>query len=127
MSLDKLAIIFLIIILPISLVLSTYTRTQTDTLNTQLAYDTKLNNATYDAMKAYQLNAFNESASNLGNVRIGHINAAVNTFYSSLSANLNMSGYNRAFLEDFVPAIVFTTYDGYYIYSNRERCCGSCR
>ena len=117
MSLDKLAIIFLIIILPISLVLSTYTRTQTDTLNTQLAYDTKLNNATYDAMKAYQLNAFNESASNLGNVRIGHINAAVNTFYSSLSANLNMSGYNRAFLEDFVPAIVFTTYDGYYIYS----------
>ena len=117
MSLDKLIIIFLIIILPISLVLTTYTRTQTDTLNTQLAYDVKLNNATYDALKAYQLNAFNEDASSLANVRLGNIDAAVNTFYSSLSASLNMSGYNRAFLESYVPAIVFTTYDGYYIYS----------
>ena len=47
MSLDKLAIIFFIIILPISIVLNVYTNGQLDTLNLQISYDKKLKNATY--------------------------------------------------------------------------------
>ena len=41
MGLDKLGIIFIIIVLPIALVLNTYTNTQIDTLKMQLDYDTK--------------------------------------------------------------------------------------
>ncbi|MBO4293718.1 MAG: hypothetical protein J5881_04970 [Clostridia bacterium] len=117
MGLDKLGILFIIIILPIALVLNTYTNTQVDTLNMQLEYDTKLNSSTYDAVKTYQINSLSEDASNLGDVRIGNINAAINVFFTSLASNLNMSGYSRQFLQEYVPAIVFTMYDGYYIYS----------
>jgi len=117
MGLDRLGILFIIIILPIALVLNTYTNTQVDTLKMQLEYDTKLNNSTYDAVKTYQINSLNEDASNLGDVRIGNVNAAINVFFTSLASNLNMSGYSRQFLQEYVPAIVFTMYDGYYIYS----------
>ena len=117
MSLDKLAVIFIIIILPISVVLSAYTNAQIKTLELQLSYDTKLNNATADAIKAYQLNAFNESTSNLTTSKMRDINAAAKTFFNSLSTNFNMEGYGKSNLEEFVPALVFTMYDGYYIYS----------
>lgn len=56
MKLQNLAIIFIIIILPISLVLAEYTQSRVQTLNLQLSYDTRLYNATYDAIKAFQLN-----------------------------------------------------------------------
>ena len=57
MKIQNLAIIFIIIILPISLVLSSYTKTRVETLNLQADYDSKLNSATYDALKAYQVNS----------------------------------------------------------------------
>lgn len=117
MGLDRLGILFIVIILPIALVLNTYTNTQVDTLKMQLDYDSKLNACTADAVRAYQSNSLSEDFSNLGDVRIGNINAAINVFFTSLASNLNMSGYNRQFLQEYVPAIVFTMYDGYYIYS----------
>ena len=125
MGLDKLGILFIIIILPISLVLNAYTNTQVDTLNMQISYDTKLNNSTYDALKTYQINSLSEDYSNLGDVRIGNINAAINVFFTSLASNLNMSGYSRQFLQEYVPAIVFTMYDGYYIYSKYTNTLGA--
>lgn len=117
MSLDKLAVIFIIIVLPISIVLSTYTNMQTKTLELQLSYDTKLNNSTADAIKAFQLNAFNETTSSLATSKMRDINAAANAFFTSLSANFDMQGYSKEDLQDFVPALVFTMYDGYYMYS----------
>lgn len=117
MSLDKLAVLFIIIILPISVVLNVYTDAQIKTLNLQLSYDTKLNNATSDAIKAYQLNAFNESTSDLSASKMRDINAAANAFFNSLGTNFNMDSYNIETLQSYVPALVFTMYDGYYIYS----------
>lgn len=117
MGLDRLGILFIVIVLPIALVLNTYTNTQVDTLKMQLDYDSKLNACTADAVRTYQSNSLSEDFSNLGDVRIGNINAAINVFFTSLASNLNMSGYNRQFLQEYVPAIVFTMYDGYYIYS----------
>ena len=70
MSLDKLAIIFFIIILPIVIVFNVYTDAQIDTLNLQLSYDNKLKNSTYDAMKAFQANTLNSSTSDLANSRL---------------------------------------------------------
>lgn len=88
------------------------------TLNLQASYDTKLNNATYDALKAFQLNTINSSTSDLSNSRIRDIEASVNTFFNSIASNFNMNGYNRDILKTYVPALVYTMYDGYYIYSS---------
>lgn len=83
----------------------------------QTTYDTKLNNATYDALKAFQLNTINSSTSDLSNSKMRDIEASVNSFFNSVASNFNMAGYNRDILKEYVPALVYTMYDGYYIYS----------
>lgn len=117
MKLQNLAVIFIIIILPISMILSSYTRNQVRTLSLQTSYDTKLNNATYDALKAFQLNTINSDTSDLANSKLRDIEASVNTFFNSIASNFNMAGYNQNVLKEYVPALVYTMYDGYYIYS----------
>ena len=117
MSLDKLAVIFIIIILPIAIVLGVYTDAQTQTLKMQLEYDKILDAATSDAIKTYQINSFNDTTSHIGGERMREINAAANSFFTSLATSLDMQGYNKESLQDYVPALVFTMYDGYYMYS----------
>ena len=117
MKLQNLAIIFIIIILPISLVLAEYTQSRVQTLNLQLSYDTRLYNATYDAIKAFQLNTLNSDTSNQSNSKIRDLQAAVNSFFYSMQTNFSMNGYDKDTLQTHVPALVFTLYDGYYIYS----------
>ena len=51
------------------------------------------------------------------NSKIRDIEAAANTFFDAISENFNMAGYRSDVLKDYVPALVFTMYDGYYIYS----------
>lgn len=117
MKLQNLAVIFVIIILPISLILGVYVGNQVETLRYQNSYDTKLNNATYDALKTFQLNTINNSASDIPDSKIRDIEASVNSFFNSIASNFNMDGYNRDILKEYVPALVYTMYDGYYIYS----------
>lgn len=117
MKIQNLAVIFIIIILPIAMLLGSYTRNQVQTLSLQISYDTKLNNATYDALKAFQLNTINSDTSDLSNSKLRDIEASANTFFNSIASNFNMVGYNQDILKDYVPALVYTMYDGYYIYS----------
>ena len=117
MKIQSLAIIFIIIILPISLVMQTYIQNRIETLSMQSQYDSKLTGATYDALKAYQLNSFNSDTSYLTNSKMRDIEASVNTFFSSLATNFSTLGYNKESLQGYVPAVVYTMYDGYYIYS----------
>ena len=117
MKIQNLAVIFIIIILPISILLGSYTQSQIKTLSLQVSYDSKLNNATYDALKAFQLNTINSDTSDLTNSKIRDIEASANTFFNSIASNFNMAGYNQDILADYVPALVYTMYDGYYIYS----------
>lgn len=91
--------------------------TQVKTLSLQTSYDSKLNNATYDALKAFQLNTLDSSTSDLSNSKIRDIEASVNSFFYSVANNFNMAGYNQDVLKEYVPALVYTMYDGYYIYS----------
>lgn len=118
MKLQSLAVIFVIIILPISLILGVYVDNQIETLRYQNSYDTKLNNATYDALKTFQLNTINNSTSDIADSKIRDIEASVNSFFNSIASNFNMDGYNRDILKEYVPALVYTMYDGYYIYSS---------
>ena len=117
MKIQNLAVIFIIIILTISLILTSYVQNQVKTLGLQVSYDTKLNNATYDALKAFQLNTFNSDTSDLSNSKMRDVEASANTFFTSIASNFNMEGYNKDVLKDYVPALVYTMYDGYYIYS----------
>lgn len=116
MKFQYLAVIFVIIMLPIVLVMSFYVSTQTDVMKRQGEYRTYLSDATHDAIKAFQINTTNSYYSSVSDSKIRDIEAAVNAFYNSLTANLN---YNKSDLQAFVPAIVFTLYDGYYIYGKR--------
>ena len=117
MKIQSLAVIFIIIMLPISLVLTVYVQNQVQTINLQTSYDQKLTNATYDALKAFQLNTINSSTSDLANSKLRDINASVNTFFNAIAEHFNLSGYDKDTLQSYVPALVYTMYDGYYIYS----------
>ena len=118
MRLQNLAVIFVIIIMPISLLLSEYTQNRIQTISLQSKYDTKLIDATYDSLKAYQLNAFNSDTSDYINSRIRNVEAAANTFFNSMSSGFSDLGYSKTTLQNYIPALVFTMNDGYYIYTN---------
>ena len=117
MKIQDLAIIFVIIILPISLLLSEYTQFQIQTLKTQTAYDAKLTAATYDAIKAFQLNTTNSTESGMANPKMRDLTASVNSFRNSLMAGFKLNGYTEDELNNYIPALVYTLYDGFYIYS----------
>lgn len=117
MKVQELAIIFIIIILPISIVISAFTQFQIQTLNIQTVYDTKLTNATYDAIRAFQINTANSTMSDLANSKIRDIEASVTTFKNSMMSTFGLSGYSEEDLNNYIPALVYTMYDGFYIYS----------
>ncbi len=117
MKLQHLTIIFIIIIIPITIATSEYVKNIITIEETKMSYDTKLYNSTYDAVKAFQLNNVNNAFSDVSTSKVKDIEAAANVFYSSLLANFNYSGQKKETMQDYVPALVFTLYDGYYIYS----------
>ncbi len=116
MKLQNLSIIFLVIIIPISVVFSAYISTTMKTLNTQVSYDAKLQEATAEAVKAFQINTLNSSQSNLADSKRRDIESAANAFFTALQSKFSMNGYSQQDLQSFVPAVAFTLYDGYYIY-----------
>ena len=114
MKYQNFAVIFVIIVLPLSMVLSYYIQNQTDTLVLQTTYQTKLNDSTYDAIAAYQINSLNTQRV-AGESINSYVLASVNTFFTTLATNFGMSSASKHNLQNYVPAILFTTYDGYYI------------
>lgn len=120
MKIQELAIILIIIILPISIVLSVYTQFQINTIGTQTVYDSKLTSATLDALKAFQLNTENSTMSDLSNSKIRDIEASIQTFRSSMMSTFGLNGYTEEELNQYIPALVYTMYDGFYIYSPYE-------
>ena len=117
MKIQSLAIIFIIIIMPITIVLSQYIDNRITTEVTELEYNTRLLNSTYDSIKAYQINTINNSFGDITNSKISDIEAAIMTFYNSLANNFNFTGNKADVMKEYIPAVAFTLYDGYYIYS----------
>lgn len=117
MKLQHLTVIFAIIMIPIVLALSFYVQNNVDTISKQTGYDASLYNATYDAMKAFQLNTTNNYYSSISDSKIRDIEASANTFFNALGTNLRYGEYNKNTIETYVPGLLFTLYDGYYIYS----------
>ena len=117
MKIHELAIIFIIIILPISVVLSAYTQFQIQTINLQTQYDAKLTTSTVDAIKAFQINTADNTMSDLTTSKIRDIEAAISVFRNSVLKNFELSAYTEDEINQYIPALVFTMYDGFYIYT----------
>ena len=120
MKLQQLSVIFVIIIVPIVLVLSEYLNNNKEVLETQANYDSILYSATYDAVRAFQMNTLNNGYSTIQGSKMRDISASVNSFYNSLASGLGSSGYRQEDLQGYIPAILFTMYDGYYLYGDYQ-------
>lgn len=118
MKLQHLTVLFIILIVPISLVISSYMNNQIEAIKIQTAYDNNLVNATYDAVKAFQINTTNNKYSSISDSKIRDIEASINTFYNSLNTSMLEFSQAAKDLQLYTPAILFTLYDGYYIYSS---------
>ena len=120
MKLQQLAVIFVIIVLPISLVLAMYTDNNIDVLKKQAEYNDMLLTATNDAVKAYQMNTLRNGYSTVNDSKIRDISASVNSFFNSLASGMGSSGYKKEDLEPYIPALLYTLYDGYYLYGDYQ-------
>ena len=107
---------FIIIMLPLSVVLSTYMQLQIDVLLAKEDYSTKLLDSTYDGILSFEINSLSIDAAEGQSVK-SYVSNAVNTFFNTMSINMGKSGASNINVQTYVPAILFTTYDGYYIYS----------
>ena len=56
MKLQHFAVIFVIIVLPISFLLSMFMQSKIDEINLKAEYDSRISDATYDGIKAFELN-----------------------------------------------------------------------
>ena len=119
MKLENLIIIFLIIIIPIILLFTLYLQLETKTIMKQADYDLKLIEATKEAIDAFETNTVDLASnySSLANVKRQDIMASINVFTTNLATKLGFGGISKESILSYVPAIVYTMYDGYYIYS----------
>ena len=95
MKLQQLAVIFVIIVVPISMVLSMYTNNNIEVLEAQADFNDVLLSATNDAVYAYQMNTLRNGYSTVNDSKIRDISASVNSFFTSLASGLGSSGYSR--------------------------------
>ena len=117
MKLQALGVIFVIIIVPLILVLSYYLSLQIDTITNQNKYDSALLGATHDAMASFEINTANEDLSTVSDSLRTIIEASTNVFINTLATNMGISNASKSYLEPYLPALLYTLYDGYYIYS----------
>ncbi len=123
MKIQNLTIVFLAVIIPIIAIFSYYLHLQQETLQMQIEYDTKLKEATKEGIDAFEVNTIDWKYYNQKNVNITRtdVQNSINTFLASLGNKLNVSGTAKEYIQNYVPAIVFTGYDGYYIYSQNPK------
>lgn len=117
MKLQYLAVIFIIIFFPILLVTTYYVQQQMETINNQLEYDAALLDATHDAMIAFEINTANEDLSTVSDSLRSIIEASNNIFLNTLAVNFGVSNASKSVVQPYIPAVLYTLYDGYYIYS----------
>ena len=110
MKLQNLLIIFVIIALPVIIVLSVYVEYQVDTARLKTKYTDKLLGATHDTVVTFQLNTTNNKYSSVSDSLIRDIEASINTFTTSLSSNLGLTGATNSYAMSYVPALVFTLF-----------------
>lgn len=117
MNLQNLTVIFVIIIIPVVLLVSLYISTGLKTIKYQSLYDTGLPTATHSAISAFELNTTNDTYSGNPEVKRDILKSSVKMFEKSLANTCGISSYNVSEIEEYIPAIVFGMYDGFYMYA----------
>ncbi len=117
MKIQNLSIIFVVIMVPIIMMLSFYIERQTDTLELQEAYNTKMIISSKNAIKAFEINTVDWGSTNTSNFERRTVESMVNTFTESLAGELGIAGTAREYMLGYIPAIAVNMYDGYYIYA----------
>lgn len=118
MKLQNLTVIFIIIIIPVVLLVSLYISTGLKTIKYQSLYDTGLLTATHDAISAFEINTTNDDAySGNPETKRNILKSSVKMFEKSLANTCGISSYNVSEIEEYIPAIVFGMYDGFYMYA----------
>ena len=119
MKITNLAVVFVVIAFTIILVVVNYISFQADTLTKQNEYNAKLIDSTKEAIDAFEINTveLNPNYSETGDSKRRDIRASINTFITSFANNLGISGTSKEGILAYVPAIAYTLYDGYYIYT----------
>lgn len=117
MRLQNLTVIFIIIIIPVLLLQSAYISNGIKTINYQSLYDTGLVTATHDAIHAYELNTINDTYSANAQTKREILNASIKMFKRSLCKTCGISEFNTTEIENYIPAVVFGLYDGFYLYA----------
>lgn len=119
MKLQNMTVIFIIIMIPIILVVSYYIGLQINTITMQKNYTVKLQTAAKDSIQALEINTveWNSASSNLADSKRRDVLAAINTFTTSLANGMGIGGAGQGRIQTYIPAIAYTMYDGYYIYS----------
>ena len=119
MKIHNLSVIFVLIAIPLILITSYYISLQVDTINMQTAYDAKLLDATKEAVDAFEINTvqWNSIYSETADSKRRDVMASINTFISSFANNIGIGGSGKEYIMAYMPAIAYTLYDGYYIYS----------
>lgn len=120
MKLQHLIIIFLVIALPVIIILSFYVNLQVDTARLKVNYNAYLAGAAHDTIVAFQQNTVGDKYSTVADTKIRDIEAALNIFSMRMSTSFGSTGASTSQMMAYVPALVFTLYDGYYIYTPRK-------
>ena len=120
MKIQHWAIIFLIIIIPFSIVCRNVINKKMLNLRDETRYNNIIDNATYDAVSQIKEVA---DLTNFGkNIPITErvADAAVDRFFNTLCVNFNLpTGRENAeaYFDRYIPAIIIVGYDGLYVYS----------
>lgn len=126
MKLQHFAIIFLIIILPFSIICRNTMSNYGMTLKDQVRLNNTIDAATQDALDTlvelndeFQMLYFNERF----DITQQLAEQSVKSFFQTMSINFNMPyvpGQTESYFSMYIPAIVIVAYDGFFIYSVDE-------
>ncbi len=120
MKIQHWAIIFLIIIVPFSIICRSVVNKKMLNLRDETRYNNIIDNATYDAVSQIKELA---DLNNLGkNVPITDAvaEASIDRFFNTLAVNFNLPFERTAaenYFDRYIPAIIIVGYDGLYVYS----------
>ena len=130
MKIQHYAIIFLLIIIPFSIVCRDIINKKMLNLRDETRYNNIIDNATYDAVSVIHDMAGTEQAGSRNiiygkNVPVSEsvAEACINRFFNTLCVDFNLPmgrEIGESYFNRYIPAIIIVGYDGLYVYSCEE-------
>jgi len=133
LKIQHFAIIFIIIIIPYSIITRNIINKKIAVLKDEVRYNNIVDNATYDAVSQikYSADISAQGEETIKNIPINKFVAdkAINRFFNTLAVNFNLPYIEKesgelsnakSYFAQYIPAIVIIGYDGLYVYSYEQ-------